>query len=68
MYNVAVHVLRMMLSLGFLPMLHAQNREVMYDFPALGGIDTLNERILSSSISWNALAITFINGRASKNS
>jgi hypothetical protein len=40
-YNVAVHALRITDSAGLRPNTHAQNKLVMYDFPARGGIETL---------------------------
>jgi hypothetical protein len=45
MNSVAVHVFRMTDLSGLRPIVHAQNNDVMNDFPARGGIDTDNELI-----------------------
>jgi hypothetical protein len=61
-------VLRITERSGLRPIVHAQNKLLMYDFPARGGIETLKDFILPSSISWNADAISRKNKRESKNS
>ena len=67
-YNVAVQVFLMTDVVGFLPSLHAQNNDVIYDLPARGGIDTDNDLIDPSSTFWNAIATSLRKGLAEKNS
>jgi len=67
-YNVAVHVLRITDSRGLFPNDHAQNIDVMYDFPARGGIETDNELISLLLIICIALATSFKKDLAEKNS
>ena len=57
LYSRAVTLLRITDPVGVRPINQAQNKDVMYDLPALGGRETASLSISPSAIRWNCSAI-----------